>query len=74
MYVHTLQEELAQARNDHSGSMEQVGQRAAEAAEHAKIRHALEGQVRVRSTHSTAELAQHEMRILHWTHLNLSDI
>ena len=55
MNVHTLQEELAQARNDHSGSMEQVGQRAAEAAEHAKIRHALEGQVR--PPHSTAKLS-----------------
>ena len=71
MYVHTLQEELAQARNDHSGSMEQVGQRAAEAAEHAKIRHALEGQVRYRSTAcaqlSCLNMSCLNMRILHWT-------
>ena len=56
MYVHTLQEELAQARNDRSGSMEQVGQRAAEAAEHAKIRHALEGQVRSYGTETPVNL------------------
>ena len=66
MYVHTLQEELAQARNDRSGSMEQVGQRAAEAAEHAKIRHALEGQVRSAQL-SWLNMSCLNMRILHWT-------